>query len=90
MLRNAKRPANIGKSSRYAETTRTPKCPIAMNSVLWLPRTPGHRPFRASITTAVVTEHRSRGEAATRKLPTETSRGPGGMRKFRLASPETF
>ena len=42
MLRNAKRAANIGKSSRYAErATSTRKSPIAMNSVLWLPRTPG-------------------------------------------------
>ena len=64
MLRNAKRAANIGKSSRYAESaTSTPKSPIAMNSVLWLPRTPGHRPPRhASI------QLRWRTNRKTRKL----------------------
>jgi hypothetical protein len=82
MLRNAKRPANIGKSSRYAESaTSTPKSPIAMNSVLWS-RTPGHRPFRACLnTTAMANEPKNKkvavkigrsnraAAAATRKLP---------------------
>jgi hypothetical protein len=83
ILRHAKRPANIGKSSRYAESaTSTPKSPIAMNSVLWLPRTPGYRPFRACLnTTAMANEPKNKkvavkrgrpnraAAAATRKLP---------------------
>ena len=66
MLRNAKRAANIGKSSRYAESaTSTPKSPIAMNSVLWLPRTPGHRPPQACLnTTAMANEPKNKKVAA--------------------------